>query len=172
MSNIKRVLFAIQEQTSGMKHIKDDGGRCRAGYKGRAGDCVTRSICIATGLPYKEVYARLAAETGAQRRSKRTSKRPRSANHGINIRRKWFKDYMAELGFEWHPTMKIGQGCQCHLRDGELPDGRLVVRVSKHLVAVIDGAIHDTHDPSRDGTRCVYGYWKLGSPELMRRTAA
>lgn len=22
-----------------------------------------------------------------------------------------------------------------------------------------DGVIRDTHDPSRDGTRCVYGYW-------------
>jgi len=24
---------------------------------------------------------------------------------------------------------------------------------------VIDGVLHDTHDCSRDGTRCVYGYW-------------
>jgi hypothetical protein len=31
--------------------------------------------------------------------------------------------------------------------------------VSKHYCAVIDGVIHDTSDPSRDGTRCVYGYW-------------
>lgn len=21
-------------------------------------------------------------------------------------------------------------------------------------------AVHDTYDPSRDGTRCVYGYWR------------
>jgi hypothetical protein len=31
---------------------------------------------------------------------------------------------------------------------------------SRHLVAVIDGVIHDTHDCSRDGTRCVYGYFQ------------
>ncbi len=37
--------------------------------------------------------------------------------------------------------------------------GRLIVSVSKHMTAVIDGVIHDTHNPSRDGTRCVYGYW-------------
>jgi len=24
---------------------------------------------------------------------------------------------------------------------------------------VLDGVIHDTHDPSRGGRRCVYGYW-------------
>ena len=56
--------------------------------------------------------------------------------------------------------MKIGSGCTVHLRADELPTGRLIVSVSRHVVAVIDGVIHDTHDPSRDGTRCVYGYWK------------
>lgn len=39
-------------------------------------------------------------------------------------------------------------------------DGRIIVRLSRHISAVIDGVIHDTYDPSRDGTRCVYGYWK------------
>ena len=35
--------------------------------------------------------------------------------------------------------------------------------VSKHITAVVDGVIHDTFDPSRDGTRCVYGYWQEAS---------
>lgn len=56
--------------------------------------------------------------------------------------------------------MGIGTGCRGHLREGELPNGRLIVSVSRHMVAVIDGVIYDTHDPSRDGTRCVYGYWR------------
>jgi hypothetical protein len=68
---------------------------------------------------------------------------------------------MERLGFVWTPTMTIGSGCRVHLRDGELPMGRLVVSVSKHATAVIDGVIHDTHDPARGGTRCVYGFWKL-----------
>ena len=29
----------------------DDGGRTAAGYKGKAGDCVVRSIAIVSGLP-------------------------------------------------------------------------------------------------------------------------
>jgi len=33
------------------------------------------------------------------------------------------------------------------------------VKVSKHLTAVIDGVMYDTHDPSRGGSRCVYGYY-------------
>lgn len=145
-----------------MTHVKNDGGRSAAGFRGSAGDCVTRAICVATGKPYDEVYKRLADGMASQRVSKRTKKQARSARNGVYVRRQWFKDYMVSLGFEWHATMQIGKGCTVHLRPDELPAGRLVVQVSKHLVAVIDGVIHDTYDPSRDGTRCVYGYWKLG----------
>lgn len=147
--------------------IQDDGGRTAAGFKGRAGDCVARSIAIAAGLPYAEVYAALAKGTGTQRASKRTAKRSASARAGINTGRKWFKDYMASLGFRWVPTMAIGSGCTVHLTADELPMGRLVVSVSGHMTAMVDGIIHDTYDPRRpdrvDGvlreTRCVYGYW-------------
>lgn len=66
---------------------------------------------------------------------------------------------MNDLGWTWVPTMQIGQGCKVHLRAEELPAGRLVVSVSKHETAVIDGVINDIYDCSRDGTRCVYGYY-------------
>jgi hypothetical protein len=56
--------------------------------------------------------------------------------------------------------MQIGSGCQVHLAADELPPGRIIVRLSKHYAAVVDGVLHDTHDCSRDGTRCVYGYFK------------
>ena len=39
-----------------MKVVINDGGRAAVGYKGQAGDCVTRAIAIATGKPYQEVY--------------------------------------------------------------------------------------------------------------------
>ena len=48
-----------------MRFQFDNGGREAAGFKGRAGDCVCRSIAIASGRPYAEIYARLAAGTGA-----------------------------------------------------------------------------------------------------------
>jgi len=145
-----------------MKVILTDGGRKAAGFKGAArGDCVARALAIASGRPYREVYDRLAAGTGTQRATKRTGKRPASASEGINVKRKWFRDYMAELGFIWTPTMGIGTGCTVHLRANELPSGRLVVSVSKHVCAVIDGVIHDVYNPDRGGTRCVYGFYKL-----------
>jgi hypothetical protein len=139
-----------------MKFQFNDGGRKAAGFKGKAGDCVTRAIAIATGKPYQEVYDALnEAATGERtgRRKRGTS----SARTGV-YKRTWRK-YIASLGWQWTPTMQIGSGCKVHLRADELPPGRIIVSVSRHMVAVIDGVLHDTHDSSRAGTRCVYGYF-------------
>ena len=152
--------------------IERDGGRAAAGFKGTAGDCVCRAIANATGLPYREIYERLAEGNATQRNSKRKGKRgARSARDGIFTSREWFKRYMRELGFVWVPTMQIGSGCKVHLRAGELPeDKRLVVSLSRHYSAVVNGVILDTYDPSREGMRCVYGYWQLERDPLeMKR---
>jgi hypothetical protein len=69
---------------------------------------------------------------------------------------------LRELGWAWTPTMGIGTGTTVHRAPGELPGGRIIARVTKHTVAVIDGVVHDTHDPDRGGTRCVYGYFTEG----------
>lgn len=141
-----------------MKHTYNDGGRAAAGYKGAARDCVTRAIAIAAELPYQQVYDAINEASTSELSSKRRRNGKSSARTGVykpTIRR-----FMESLGWKWTPTMTIGSGCKVHLRDGELPMGRLVVNVSRHSVAVIDGVIHDTHDCSRGGTRCVYGYWQ------------
>lgn len=147
--------------------VYNDGGRKDAGYKGGAGDCVTRAVAIASGLPYQDIYDRLATGTGAQRASKYTPKQSASARNGIYTKRKWFKDYMAKIGFVWTPTMQVGSGCKVHVRADELPMGRLVLSLSKHYAACIDGVLQDTHDCSRDGTRCVYGYWTFDSEKAQ-----
>ncbi len=137
----------------------NDGGREAAGYKGQAGDCVTRAISIATGKPYQEVYDALNGLAV----NERTGKRKRGKSSARNgVYRSTFEKYLLSLGWKWTPTMAIGQGCKVHLKENELPQGNLIVSVSRHMVAVINGVIHDTHDPSREGTRCVYGYWSIG----------
>ena len=142
----------------------NDGGRANAGYKGNTGDCVCRSIAIVTGLPYQQVYDYLAQGNFTQRLSKRQKvKRSKSASNGVNVKRKWFNDYMKSLGFEWVSVMGIGTGCTTHLKSDELPSGKIICVLSKHYTAVIDGVINDTYDPSRNGTRCVYGYWKYNN---------
>lgn len=145
-----------------MQFVKNDGGRAEAGFKGSAGDCVCRAVAIASGRPYAEIYKRLAEGNATQRKTKHTRRSlagKKTARNGIYTQRKWFKDYMAELGFRWVATMQIGSGCTVHLKDDELPHGRLVVMLSRHAAAVIDGVLHDTYQDDRGGTRCVYGYW-------------
>lgn len=174
-----------------MEFIYNDGGREAAGFHGKAGDCVTRAIAIVSTAPYEEIYRELAARTGDQRKSKLTGKRSASARNGINTRRQWFRDYMTAHGFIWKPCMEIGSGCKVHLAAGELPMGKLIVALSRHYTAVIDGVIHDTYNPQRDkswsfepdhgqalkpnqgrnengvwteiGGRCVYGYWSIAT---------
>lgn len=185
-----------------MKFVRNDGGRAAAGFSGSTGDCVTRAIAIATGLPYKEVYDAMAEGNATQRKTKRMRKSlqgKRTARHGIYTGRKWFKEYLTKRGWVWTPTMFIGQGCKVHLNEDELPKGRLIVAVSRHMTAVIDGVIHDTYNPSEDRgvtiypdttpvaklpkkarklstggwayepERCVYGYWSKPGEQKENR---
>lgn len=142
-----------------MKVVYTDGGRAAAGYKGTAEDCVTRAISIAAEIPYQQVYDLINQMAFGERTGKR--KRGKS-DARTGVYKSTQSKVLQHLGWVWTPTMKIGSGCKVHLVDGELPAGRLIVSVSKHLVAVIDGVIYDTHDPSRGGSRCVYGYWTKG----------
>lgn len=146
-----------------METVITDGGRAAAGYKGTTGDCVTRAIAIATGKPYQEVYDALysaSMEFGATRRgriAKAVVQRGGSPRNGVF--RPVYDAYLASLGWTFTATMAIGQGCKVHLKTDELPQGKIIVRLSKHIAAVVDGVLHDTHDCSREGTRCVYGYY-------------
>ena len=135
------------QQNNHIQFVFNDGGRALAGFKGRTCDCVVRSIAIITGLPYLDVYKNLSSKGD-------------SARNGVFTKTKQFKNYMKSLGFTWTPTMSIGSGCKVKLRKSDLPAGKIIAVVSKHYCAVIDGILHDTYDCSRDGNRCVYGYWK------------
>jgi len=123
-----------------MKWSYDDGGRAKAGYVGHPGDCVCRAIAIATGKPYQEVYGALN-EVG---KSMRQTRRVRASSARTWVARPVYERYLKSIGWRFVPTMKIGSGCRVHLNDGELPQGRIICRLSKHLVAVIDGVIHGT----------------------------
>ena len=141
----------------------DDGGRSAAGYKGKAGDCVVRSIAIVTSMSYQKVYQdlynanekfRISSKTKLARSLKQKNDSPRTGTHRVVL-----KKYLEKLGWKWTPTMFIGQGCKVHLKKEELPSGILIVSCSKHITVVKNGVLHDTYDCSRNGTRCVYGYW-------------
>ena len=148
---------------SNLKLKVNDGGRKAAGFKGKAGDCVVRSIAIATGISYQKVYQDLhdANEKfrikSRSRLAKSLTKKHDSPRTGTH--RAVLKKYLKQLGWKWTPTMFIGQGCKVHLKKEELPNDKLIVSCSKHITVVINGVLNDTYDCSRNGTRCVYGYW-------------
>jgi hypothetical protein len=139
--------------------VHDDGGRETAGYKGLTGDCAVRSIAIATERPYQEIYDRMNTFIQSYERKSRERRTRSSSRTGVyKATMRAFMD--RELGWLWTPTMEIGTGCTVHVRADELPYDRLVLSLSGHYTAFINGQIRDTHDPSREGTRCVYGYWR------------
>jgi len=161
-----------------MKFVYATGGREKYFKATNVGDCVTRAIANATGVDYKEVYDRLFALT----KSRKPSKRERHYAHetprnGVftRVAKKYIEE---ELGWVWVPCMGIGTGCKVHVADGELPShGNLILNLSRHFSCVKDGVLYDTYDCSRDGSRCVYGYWRAPTPAerkawLVRRSMA
>jgi hypothetical protein len=146
-----------------MHYVYHDGGRAAAGFKGETGDCVVRAIAIATGEDYSSVYYAIYDQMrnwqAASRSRLATTMRAAKASPRDGVPRSVYEPYLYAKGWRWTATMHIGSGCQMRLDARELPNGPLIVRVSKHMVAVIDGTVFDTYDPTRAGQRCVYGFF-------------
>ena len=149
-----------------MEFVYSDGGRSKYFSAENVGDCVCRAIANATGKDYKEVYDGI----NELAKKERTGKRKRGVSNARNgVYKYTWKKYIEEvLGWEWVPCMQIGSGCQVHLKSDELPSGNLIINLSKHHTCVKDGVLYDTYDCSRDGTRCVYGYWKEKTEEKTK----
>jgi hypothetical protein len=149
--------------------IKDDGGRSASGIPRadeNASDCVARAIAIAAQKPYREVHEALIVRTVQHAHEansadgkwvrRRGGARAFDADHGCP---NWaYGPYLESLGWKFTDT----KDQRIHLRADELPSGRLVVEVHRHLVAVVDGVIHDVADSGGKGRRPVTGYWTAG----------
>lgn len=139
-----------------MELIYSTGGREKYFKSNVVGDCVCRAIANATGMDYKQVYDLINSYAKKEHLSKRKKKKS-NARNGVTKDTIW--RILTDLGWKWIPTMLIGSGCQVHLNEKELPDGTLIVSISKHLTCVKNRKLYDTYDCSRGGTRCVYGYY-------------
>lgn len=147
-----------------MQCVYHDGGRLAAGFKGHTDDCVTRAIAIALELDYREVYDALNLMAKKTRHIHKSSSRT-----GVN--RRIYQKFLAARGWQWKPCVTIGSGCTVSLCEEDLPLGRVICRVSKHMTCIVDHVVYDTHDPQRDcivtdgagaqriSRRCVYGYF-------------
>ncbi|WP_206035964.1 DUF2786 domain-containing protein [Crateriforma spongiae] len=123
--------------------IWDDGGRASSGFVGIAGDCVTRSIAIATGWSYGRVYRELFDANQS------------SPRDGVPI-------YLAE------PYLKRAGWKRLLAHDvpwDELPQGVVIVdsqnrRTGKgrHWTTVIDHTVYDTWNPVDDEYQ-ILAFW-------------
>jgi len=151
---------AIATESNHWKY--NDGSRYNY-FKGKqVGDCVIRAIAIATDKDYLEVYKdikeqnKLYAKNNRDYVAKQIRQSSPSPRNGVYT--KVYKPYLQSLGWSYYATMGIGTGCKVHVKSEELPKGRLILSLSKHLTAMVDGVINDTYDCTRGGTRCVYSF--------------
>jgi hypothetical protein len=141
-----------------------------AGYSGRTtrrgrhipGNGVVRAIAIATGQHYMHVHTELyRMQCDYVNRSR--SQRVQDKGASIDAAGVWpyvSTKYLVDRGWTWVPVMRIGSGVTMHLSYEEVPDLPLfIARVSKNLVTVVHGVAQDVYDPSRTGTRALYGYF-------------
>ena len=145
------------------RFIYDDGGRAAAGFNGITSDCACRAISIATGKPYQEVQDglnALCALLGEPLNGLRIVRglRRQRASAEIGIPPPITHLYLGQLGWCWTST----NAARLHRCDP--PTGRLVVKLTQHLVALIDNVVHDHGDYWR-GHRTVHGYFTRNSQE-------
>jgi hypothetical protein len=91
---------------SNLEFRANDGGRLAAGFKGKAGDCVVRSIAIATGISYQKIYQdlyevnkkfRINSKTKLAKSLRKKNDSPRTGTH-----RTVLKKYLEHLGWKWN----------------------------------------------------------------------
>ncbi len=131
-----------------MEFKYNDGGRKEAGKKGTAGDCVTRSIAIATNSPYDVTYKLLTLL-----KQKDYGKSAGTARNGMN--KETYAPFLEKHGWKYIPLSK-----ELLPFDRIVPtEGTFLVKCHRHLTCVIDGVINDTWNPSIGKRAGLYGIW-------------
>jgi hypothetical protein len=141
-------LIAKRQSEWGRRRFEfNDGGQKAAGIRGR-GACVTRAIAIATRQPFAKVQAALDANSKG---------RKDFHQYGVNEREYHF--YLVTHGWESaRLTDAQGKRYRGSLRNAPLPKGRIIVKLSSHLVCVNNGVILDTFNC--DLHRTTGTYWR------------
>ena len=128
----------------------DDGGREAAGYRGRTGDCVVRAIAVCARQDYRAVYLTMAeqmkrngyAASGNAYAIRERSRRAPRRKGQISARR--VQDRVLELyGFR---KVRLPAGARPTFTEAHRRFGDCIVGTTKHVAAVVDGALRDTFD--------------------------
>lgn len=159
-----------------LPYNRTDGGRQDAITDGEIdsrinkGDCVTRAIAIATNTPYAEVYEdiKYLCETEKPVFDRKMS----DPNNGV-----YPELYMPYIEQYFNVTAKAYDEEHLdkphrHVSSEDFGTGTFIVQIHRHLLAIIDGVIHDSWDSNNkgwrtkrnqhDGQNCVIRWWKIG----------
>ncbi len=127
-----------------VKFRKSDAGRGQSKRAKQQNDCTVRAYAVAFDIPYDQVYdsfAELGRKCGRGFDFKAFAK--------THARLRWHS-FPAERGKTRMNPAKFGTA---------YPTGRWIARTAKHVMAIIDGVVVDTHSPRPD--RCIYGAWEV-----------
>lgn len=122
--------------------VQTDSGRSVSRRPKQSNDCTVRALANVFDMDYDDAYDYLAAAG-------------RKCSRGFHFKTlehpklKW-EAYQAIKG---QSRKTISDFCKEH------PEGKWIIRVSKHVAAVIDGVVYDTFESNP--TKCVYGAWKV-----------
>jgi hypothetical protein len=177
-----------KKATNQLIYKYSDGGRTEAGFPvGRAGDCVTRAIAIATKIPYMEVYQHMADQNKEEGRRNTadsgvadsvwkaylTDKGWRRAviEDVVESLPSWLEFLQAE-GYTEDQFKSLSSSKRDKLSNqyfyftgGFLNEGSLkkypnaIFRISKHVVAAVDGIVNDSYDCIGSGKKSIYEVW-------------
>lgn len=117
--------------------------------KNKAGDCVVRAICKATGRDWDSVFTDLVELAFEMK-------------YMPNDDVVWH-EYLKRNGFVRH-SIKVKKG-QKRIRVNEFAEkhkGTYILKVANHIVACVDSYYYDTWDC---GDYAVYSYFKLKTDE-------
>ena len=134
-----------------MEFIWHDGGRASCGFVGLTSDCVARSVAIATGEVYREVYDSLSKLS------------PKTARHGIS--QMVIDSFLKDRGWEVLPYSAEVSALKAFY---SLPKGVALVqfepseesrKLHGHLSCVVDHTVYDTWNPFEDPSMRVAKVW-------------
>lgn len=121
-----------------------DGGRADSRRPKQVNDCTVRALAHVSGRPYDECYDTLAAAG-------------RKSGRGFGFRNWATEAEFHGLRFAWRsfPAVKGSPRVNPVTFALRHPKGRFVLRLSKHVMACVDGVLLDSFQVRAD--RCVYG---------------
>ncbi len=111
------------------------------------GDCVVRSICLATGHGWHFVFDRLVEY----------ARRVQDMPNEFAV----YSKYLEDQGFTYRDVKKGKRRQTVSAFANRHKHGVYILKGLCHVVCVVDGNYYDSWD---SGSKLVYGYWKKPRP--------